>query len=359
MRKFLLILSFISGLAYGQTPMKLLIQKKANNGYYRSLTLDQPASDLTNFPVLFSGTYSYLKTIGNGGKVNNGSGYDITFYSDAALTTLLKFERVFWDATTGTVEFWVKVPTLASASATVIYLAYGNPAISTDQQDAVNTWDANFKAVYHLPDGTTLSANDSKGVNNGTVNSVIAATGKIDGAGNGNGGNNNITIGTDASLNITSDITMSAWIKTNTSGTECLIGAAQASFPYPGYQLDIGVITAGKMAYYSGFAIAWVESNSTFNDNAWHHVAVVYSSNVATFYKDGSADGTPVAGAPSSYSGSRSIFNSSDNSSFPWQQLADEVHIAATSRSATWIATEYSNQNDPANFYVIGSETPA
>ena len=63
------------------------------NGYYRTLTLDQPASDLTDFPVLFSGTYTYLKTIANGGKVNNANGYDIIFYSDISLTTKLKFQR--------------------------------------------------------------------------------------------------------------------------------------------------------------------------------------------------------------------------------------------------------------------------
>lgn len=81
----------------------LLIYAKANaqgwsNGYAsrRAVTIDHtkvPNTDQTNFPMLFSGTYPYLATSGNGGGVTNSNGYDIIFTSDAAGASLLPFEQ--------------------------------------------------------------------------------------------------------------------------------------------------------------------------------------------------------------------------------------------------------------------------
>ena len=60
-----------------------------------------------------------------------------------------------------------------------ILLFYGDPSITTDQSDPVNTWDSNFKAVYHFGDGTTLSATDSTGGNKGTLfNGPTASAGE-------------------------------------------------------------------------------------------------------------------------------------------------------------------------------------
>lgn len=86
------------------------------NGYSYShaITINHtkvPNTDQANFPVLISGTYSYLATTGNGGNVTNANGYDVLFTSDTAGTTPLAFERESSNASTGAVNFWVKVPT--------------------------------------------------------------------------------------------------------------------------------------------------------------------------------------------------------------------------------------------------------
>jgi MSHA biogenesis protein MshQ len=61
-----------------------------------------------------------------------------------------------YNGTTGNLIAWVKILSSAMTD-TLFYLFYGNPSITTDQSDPVNTWDSNFKAVYHLGNGTTLS----------------------------------------------------------------------------------------------------------------------------------------------------------------------------------------------------------
>ncbi|MCC6323730.1 hypothetical protein IT400_02970, partial [Candidatus Nomurabacteria bacterium] len=77
--------------------------------YKRTITINHTEvinTDQTDFPILISGTYSYLKTVANGGNVQNANGYDIGFYSDSSLTTKLKWETERYVATTGEVIYW-------------------------------------------------------------------------------------------------------------------------------------------------------------------------------------------------------------------------------------------------------------
>ena len=98
-------------------------------------------------------------------------------------STKLKWEIEKYDPDDGQLIAWVKIPTLSSTTDTSFYLFYGDPSITSDQSDRVNTWDSNFKAVYHLGNGTTLTASDSTGGNNGTLfHSPTAVAGEIDGA---------------------------------------------------------------------------------------------------------------------------------------------------------------------------------
>jgi hypothetical protein len=76
-------------------------------------------TDSTNFPLAVFGTYVDLKTVGNGRSVQNSSGFDIVFTSDAGCTTLMTFENETYSATTGAIAFWVKIPTLSHTSDTV------------------------------------------------------------------------------------------------------------------------------------------------------------------------------------------------------------------------------------------------
>ena len=72
--------------------------------YRRVITINQTKvtnSDLTDFPILVSGTYPYLATVANGGMVQSANGYDVIFTSDATGHTLLDFEIDGYNAITG------------------------------------------------------------------------------------------------------------------------------------------------------------------------------------------------------------------------------------------------------------------
>ena len=155
--------------------------------YYKALTIDYTkcgTADSTDFPMLVLDTDADLKIEGNGGKVKNANGYDIAYYSDSALTTQLKHEVESYNASTGAVIHWVKIPTLSASANTVIYRAYGDAGISTSQADPTNVWDSNFQWVNHFGDGSTVDYNDSTANNYDAtkVNTPAASTGKIHGA---------------------------------------------------------------------------------------------------------------------------------------------------------------------------------
>src|SRR5579864_7386162 len=160
-----------------------------SNGYTyrRAITIDHtkvPNTDQTNFPVLISGTYSYLATTGNSGNVSNASGYDIAFTSDSAGSVLLNWETESYDPATGAIVAWVKIPRVSHTTDTTIYMFYGNAAIGTFQGGATGSvWDSGFVGVYHFKDPLGLSDSSLQGNDLSNVNTVTSATGKIGGGG--------------------------------------------------------------------------------------------------------------------------------------------------------------------------------
>ncbi len=142
----------------------------ATYSYRRAITIDHTkvsTEDQSSFPVLISGTYSYLKTTANGGNTQSDYGYDIIFTSDIDGNTILDHEIESYSSSTGALTAWVRIPTLSYTADTTIYMFYGNNTISTSQERANSVWDGNFKFVSHMAgNGTDSVRNDSTSDNN-------------------------------------------------------------------------------------------------------------------------------------------------------------------------------------------------
>lgn len=347
----------------------------ANNpggyAFYRAITIDHTkvgASDSTNFPLLVSSTISSLATVANGGRIQDPNGYDVAFFSDSGLTTQLKHETEKWVSTTGEVIYDVKIPTVSHTADTVIYMAYGNSGISTDQSDKTNVWTNSFTGVYHLPDGTTLSANDSTAnASNGTINLATATSGQIDGAGNfSNATNQYIHIGVPAATG--TPITMSAWVKL-------------ASATFTG---ELVISSIVKLSGTDEFWLSYVEfggsryirvvaqqSGTAYEfrcpvtpDTNWHLIHGTFTdANTMAVYMDGAAlsgsfigtSGRVPASLDNTYLGV--VFHSSSLHFGTMNGAIDEARFATVVRSADWITAEYNNQSSPSTFYTVGAET--
>jgi hypothetical protein len=143
----------------------LLISPVATNNYSyrRAIVIDHtkvPNTDQVNFPVLVTGTYSYLATVANGGHVQSSNGYDIVFSSDCAGLQQLNHEIGSYNATTGTVAMWVLVPLVSHTVDTVFYMSYGNSAITTSQENRPAVDAARNPGTTHSADWTATAANN-------------------------------------------------------------------------------------------------------------------------------------------------------------------------------------------------------
>ncbi|HTL39673.1 MAG TPA: LamG-like jellyroll fold domain-containing protein, partial [Methylomirabilota bacterium] len=223
-----------------------------------------------------------------------------------------------------------------------------------------STWGANFKVVYHLPDGTTLSANDSTtNSNNGTIIGATATSGQVDGAGNFNGSSYIDTNITSNTIFSNSTFTVSAWVKLNANSMLVAKGGFSQGF----YAAADGVQIKG-----SSSTIRSSDGTINMADGAWHYYSAIITTdtsvagnNNAHIYQDGSLhDGslsTQFANVTSALSANIGRRNEVGHEIYA-NGIIDEVRISNAARSADWIKTEYNNQNSPSTFYSLGSELP-
>lgn len=331
-------------------------------GFSRTLTIDKtkvPNTNQVNFPVLFSGTYAYLATVANGGKVTSSSGFDIIFTSDAAGLTKLDHEIESYNPVTGAVNFWVRVPTVTTATDTIIYLWYGNAAITTSQENVTGVWDVNFNGVWHLKEAAGGSGTIKDSTSNAkhltdTGGPTFGATGQIDKAISFDGSNDYLSIA--ASIVPTGNAvkTVSGWFKSVTT-----ISTRQFLF-YAGTETTRGrfamEIESSKLNLnYQSAALAGA---TTLVSGQWYHGVIVSDGSLIKVYLNDAQDasGSPSGGTLNTGTTVETFLAAFKTPSLFLNGLMDEVRVSNVVRSADWIATEYNNQFSPSTFYAVGAE---
>ena len=224
-------------------------------------------------------------------------------------------------------------------------------SINTDQSDPVNTWDTNFKAVYHFGNGTTLTATDSTGGNNGTLfNGPTASVGKINGAAHFvHSSNQAIGLASPADFPVTTAWTMETWVKPSTDGNAVLAwGGTSNNGPH--------MILLGNNTWRVGFWGGAAVDGTGVDLTAFHHIAGTFDGSSLRLYRDGLLIAGPVAASPATASNPGAAIGSAFGG-FYFNGDIDELRISNTNRSANWIAAEYNNQNNPGTFISMGGES--
>lgn len=331
--------------------------------YYRSVTIDHTkcgSVNSTDFPVTFNTTHADFKTVGNGGHVQNANGYDIAFFSDSGLTSALSFELERYNASTGEVIIHFKVGTLDVSSDVVVYIAYGDSGISTNQSSTA-TWNSGFKVVYHCNDNAanTTVLDSTSNANHGTAStdtSGLSGTGKIGLGLAFNGTNQKVSIPDF----IASDYSVSVW------SSPSALSAAQ-----------VPIVCWDNFNTTPRNAILFKARNGTNNQNfeihrstggstvgpstsvgVFHYYAAHRSGTTVTPYADNAAQtAITVSSGSVTFENGRigsHFFSGSDGE---WGSVtADEVRVSNVSRGSSWALAEYNNQNSPSTFYTLGSE---
>ncbi|MGB0065347.1 MAG: DUF2341 domain-containing protein, partial [Terracidiphilus sp.] len=338
-----------------------LVPSCVSNGYNyaRQIVINAsqvPNSDQVNFPFLFDTTDPLLATAANGGHVSNPNGNDIVFTSDPAGQNPLPYEMEGYNPATGQVIAWVQIPDLSHTSDTVIYLFYGNPSVTTSQQNPSGVWDSNFVGVWHLPNGTVLSGVDSTSNGNNLTNNGATATGGIIDGGAALNGSSYLSVQT--GMAVSAPFTIEEWaFPTSAGSTLGLFGSRSPSDDSFDAKLD-GSGVHGDIGNGSGWLTTSASGGFSETLNAWHHIAYVVGTNNYTIYADGQQVGS------GSLNGTAVLSSSSHILSLGWTGYGseyfsgslDEARVSNITRSADWIAAEYNNQISPSTFYAVSAE---
>jgi Concanavalin A-like lectin/glucanases superfamily len=261
---------------------------------------------------------------------------------------------------------YVLRPSLSHTVNDTIGMFYGG-SFSTLQSTASAVWDANYKGVWHLPNGTSLNANDStsSALNPISTNGTSATTaGRIGGAASLNGSSNYIDYG--AVLNITSAVTYSAWFYLSAD----IAGAAKAVLEkgYDGANTGLSLgFNSGcglggtdrlTIVTYNGACVGAFDAATAMTKNTWFYAVATWDGSAWHLYTNGvdrtSAFGTPHAPFTSNARfdiGSEDVFGSPTRL-FPG--VIDEVRVSSVARTADWILTEYRNQSAPGTYISAG-----
>ena len=303
------------------------------------------SSDLTNFPMLISGSYPQMASVANGGYVTNANGYDVIFTSDSACTHKLNWETEYWNAN-GKVAYWVNIPTLSHTLDNTIYACVGNAGIGTDQSNRSGVWGMNFAGVWHFPNGTALSANDSSNNgNNGTSVTASATAGMVDGAANFNG--SQAIVVPDTTTLQTSVLTVEMWL---------YLPSLPANF--------VAVVRKGTPWYvqltnqnHIGFAINddYYAADDFPAVIGWQHLVFTYDgSNIVSAYLNGTFVHTRSVGTIGLDYTNLYIGETENPANHEYLTgTIDELRVSNVVQPANWIAADYANQANPSSFYSL------
>lgn len=353
----------------------------AGYGFVRSITVDHAqvgASDSSSFPILVNGTFTYLKTTGNGGNVTSSSGYDVVFATSTSCSSLLNFERVIYTAASGLVEFWVKVPVVSHTVDTVIYECYGNAAVTTDQSNKAATWASQYKGVYHFQDAivaNNYTLTDSTGNSNGAPNNTGSAfttttTGQINQAfaegGVGAGYSINMGLMPNIFNGSNTIFAWSGWLNLATNSGNVYYPFGTVSNGSNQIMRSLFGITSNPSSWVEFGSTSFTNSvkasaNPTVSLSTWYYVVQTFDlgAHTGAIYVNGSLVTTTYtpAGTPPTVLAAlgtvMQLFGWQGNTG--WVGSMDEVHFAISTPSADWVTAEYNNQKTSSTLLTISS----
>ncbi len=203
-------------------------------------------------------------------------------------------------------------------------------------------------SYWELNENTGSTAGDTISSNDGSITGSTWTTGKVSNALSFDGSNDYVDLGNDTSLQITGDITIMAWIKTEDLATYRPIVDDNGGDNFTSYSLWVN--DAGKLIWWSDGS-GWKASNGSVEDDSWHHVAVTLSGTTLKFYIDGEEDANSyTVSSLTATSDRKTIGLRSDVQSYLFNGEIDEVAIYDDNLTANQIEDAYNKGVSERNY---------
>ncbi len=322
--------------------------------YQKTITIDHNqisgGSDFYNFPVLISITDNNLRD-----HVENPNGYDIIF-------TDLNYNRLdhdleSYDAGTGTLVAWVRIPVLSASSNTLVRILYGNPQITADPS-TTDTWGPEYSGVWHMSDLADATVNGNDGTNSGSTSAagLIGLVRQFNGA-------SRIDIPRSVNLEPTNKLSVSMWIRRtgvqNQWAKPLWYGRNDVN-PWGPYGFEFNDNSDNSIYFHvtNGSTAGDVLSGSVINDGVWYLLTGTFDGSTVRFYLNNNLIGsTSLTGPIGHYNAIGLALGNRSTGGQGFTGYIDEVRISSATRPIDWIRTEYNNQNSPSTFISVSSET--
>jgi len=155
-----------------------------------------------------------------------------------------------------------------------------------------------------------------------------------------------VNCGNDASLQMTADVTISAWIKTSTTSTQQQIVTRGLDWVMNGFALFVRTNNqVAIMLSNSGYPYA--TSSTSVTDGNWHHIVGVRDSSGGAgslkIYVDGLEDGDEDGGTDAMANGEEVWIGSGTNGGSPFEGLINDVSIFNSALSAGEVTAIWNN----------------
>jgi hypothetical protein len=321
-------------------------------------------SDLPDFPFLVkltSSNFDFDHCDSGGTKIR---------FATKDGETLIPYERERHDSSSQKAEYWVK-GNLSSSSDTIFYMYYETVA-GTDGEDATNVWDSYFEAVYHLNEASAdTSVDDSTTQNPGTklsASNPTQATGRIGYGQEFDQTNDGIYAEDSASLDITANITIEAWVYADDQDSDqTWVGKFDTSDNDSAYNFAQSSISTGFTQFQvreHGDASEWSYNQISMESyhGQWTYFGMSYTAGtdaeVYHYTNDAVNKTGPTHTADSIYNSSEQLVigyrNHGASKIYYFDGKLDEIRISSTARSDAWMKASYHSGGDTLLSY--GSE---
>lgn len=289
----------------------------------------------------------------------NGGG-DLRVSSDEAGSTQLSLEVVSFvtnnNPAVGTAELWVKIPSVASATDTVIWLWWEKSGETQPAVDAAfgrnSVW-PDYEIVMHLSDGITDATGNHTATDTGTA-AATGAFGLSNTARRGDStGNDKIVIAGLTTIN--EPFTIQAWgfIELNDNSRIVCVGDASETDQQVNLRTDFTESLGASFIAQAGTSDI-IDTANHQGQNTWRlYHGVLTADDDRELFVNGGSEGTSSVSKTITGLDAFALFVTADLTPFGEQPLrVDEARLRLSALSADWITAEHNSQSSPATFII-------
>lgn len=316
----------------------------SNWDYRKPVNITGGASTLSDFPVLINVTFN-----GNMSKANMS---DIRFVNTNCASgnqsdeLSYEFDKVV-DNSSALV--WVKIPSL-TAGTNEICMYYGN-GDAGNGEDVTDVWSNQYKAVFHMKEGSGTALENSAGYGNGTLGAGTAEPSWVSNSSCFFGdclhfdGGDNVTINNDDGEMNVAKVTMELWNVFNSGGYIFGKYYDNVTFSDPYTEYNFNLLNATEMGFEINYEGTW-RASTQYVATSNGHLAGTYDGETTYLLWNATTvkvDTTP-SGDIQDVDGTRPIIGNRPAGGH-FTGIADEVRISNVSRNSAWINRTIDNRN--------------